>query len=152
MPRYWLLKSEPNSYSIEDLKRDGSTEWDGVRNYQARNYMRDSMQIGDKILFYHSSVNPPAVVGVASVCSKPHPDTSAFDPEDSHFDPKSDPEKPVWFLVDIAFEKAFEHPVDLPTIKADPELQEMVVAKTGSRLSVQPVEERHFQRILTLGS
>src|SRR3954463_14185490 len=115
---YWLLKSEPSAYSIDDLKRDKKTAWEGVRNYQARNFMRD-MAIGDLVLFYHSSADPMAVVGVAKVVAKAHADQSQFDPNDHHYDPKATKEKPIWECVDVSFVEKFKHPVLLGVIKAD---------------------------------
>lgn len=150
MPNYWLIKSEPNDYSIDDLAKDGQTDWTGVRNYQARNFMRDQMKIGDLALFYHSNSEIPGVVGLAKVCSAPHPDRTAFDPNDSHFDPKSNPAKPTWMVVDMAFVEKFPRLVSLADIKADPELSEMMVAQKGMRLSIQPVKPEHFDKIVRL--
>lgn len=149
--RYWLMKSEPLVYSIDDLARDGKTMWDGVRNYQARNFMRDDMKIGDLALFYHSNAQPPGAVGVMRVCSEPYPDPTAFDPNDDHFDPKSSPEKPRWFLVDVEFVEKFPGMVSLEEIKHDPALEEMLVRKRGMRLSVQPVEKDDFERVVAKG-
>lgn len=145
---YWLVKSEPSAYSIQDLKRDGKTDWSGVRNYQARNFMRDQMKIGDKVLYYHSNTEVTGVVGVAEVCSEPYPDPTAFDPESHYFDPKSSPDKPTWILVDIKFVEEFPRTVTLAEIKADSELSKMMVAQKGMRLSVQPVSKEHFELIL----
>lgn len=147
---YWLLKSEPNAYSIDDLARDKTTHWDGVRNFQARNYMRDQMKVGDKVLFYHSNTEPIGIVGVAEVCKEAYPDHTAFDPKDHHYDPKSDPSKPTWYMVDIAFVKKFDTPLTLSDIKANPGLETMMVAQKGSRLSVQPVSKEHFDYIVAL--
>lgn len=149
---YWLIKSEPDAYSIDDLKRDGTEPWDGIRNYQARNFMRDDMKVGDKVLFYHSQVNPPAVVGLAEVASEPYPDPTAFEPDNKYFDPKSDPDDPRWILVDMSYVAHLENPVTLPEIKDDPKLEGMVVRQKGSRLSIQPVEKKHYDRIVKLGS
>ncbi len=148
---YWLIKSEPGAYSIDDLARDQKTDWTGIRNYQARNYMRDSMHEGDLCLFYHSSTEDKGVVGIAQVCSQPYPDRTAFDPTDSHYDPKSSSSNPTWFLVDIAFREKFNHPVTLEAIKHNPSLEGMLVAKRGMRLSIQPVSEAHFNLIRALG-
>ncbi|MEI6477798.1 MAG: EVE domain-containing protein [bacterium] len=147
---YWLVKSEPNSYSIDDLARDKKTAWDGVRNYQARNYMRDQMKVGDQVLFYHSSTNPMAVVGVAEVASESYPDASALDAADHHYDPKATPENPIWALVDLAFVEKFKNPVTLKAAKADPQLEGMMLIKQGSRFSVQPVSKAHFKRIIEM--
>jgi predicted RNA-binding protein with PUA-like domain len=149
--RYWLVKSEPDVYSIDDLARDGRTEWDGVRNYQARNYMRDEMAIGDLVLFYHSNANPPAVAGIARVCSAPHPDRTQFDPNSDYFDPKATKEDPRWWLVDLEFVERFDEPVSLDTLKANAKsLDGMMVIKRGVRFSVQPVEPKHFARVLAI--
>ena len=149
---YWLIKTEPGCYSIDDMKNDGTIAWEGVRNYQARNYMRDGMKPGDKAIVYHSSVVPPAAVGVAEVASEPYPDQSAFDPKDEHFDSKSDPQKPTWILVDFTYLSTFKREVSLDEMKADPRLQGMVVTQRGSRLSVQPVSEEHFKTVCELGA
>lgn len=150
-PRYWLMKTEPHVYSIDDLARDGSTGWEGVRNYQARNFMRDQMQPGDRVLFYHSSCPAPGVVGVAKVSRSSHPDPTQFDPKSPCFDPKATKDQPRWFMAAITFELKFQTPVLLDQIKADPQLTAMRVVQRGQRLSVQPVEVEHFQRIHQLG-
>lgn len=150
--QYWLMKSEPDVYSIDDLERDGHTPWEGVRNYQARNFMRDDMQVGDLVLFYHSNTKPPGAVGLARICSAAHADETAFDRESEYFDEKASPENPIWQLVDVEFISKFRQPVDLSTIKADPALSDMLVAKKGMRLSVQPVEAAHFERVVELGN
>lgn len=147
---YWLIKSEGSCYSIDDLKRDKKTAWTGIRNYQARNSMRDQMKVGDLVLFYHSSSDPTGVYGIAKVVSSPHPDATQFDPQDEHYDPKSSLEKPTWICVDMAFVKKFKNPVSLESIKKDPELGDMAVCQRGSRLSVQPVEKRHFDYFANL--
>jgi predicted RNA-binding protein with PUA-like domain len=142
------MKSEPGAYSIDDLERDGTTCWDGVRNYQARNLMRE-MKEGDAVLFYHSNANPPGVVGIARVCREAYPDSTSWDPNCRYFDPKSSPEAPRWWMVDIAFVEKLPRVVPLSEMKADPALEEMLV--TGkSRLSVQPVEQTHFDRVVGL--
>jgi predicted RNA-binding protein with PUA-like domain len=151
MKKYWLIKSEPDCYSIEDFKKDKKAAWTGIRNYQARNFMRDGMQVGDGVLFYHSGANPPAVVGTATVASKPHPDMTALDPKDDHYDPKATRENPIWYCVDMAYESTFTDPVTLPQIKFESDLAGIMVAATGSRLSVQPVSEKHFKKILEMG-
>lgn len=145
--KYWLLKSEGDCYSIDDLKRDKKVAWTGVRNYQARNFMRDDMKVGDMILFYHSNAKPNGVYGIAKVASTPYPDPTAFDEKDEHFDPKSKKDMPTWILVDIAFVSKFKEPISLDEIKIDPRLEGMVVRQTGSRLSVMPVSEKHFNYI-----
>jgi predicted RNA-binding protein with PUA-like domain len=154
MPRYWLMKSEPEAFSIDDLARakNGTTRWDGVRNYQARNFLRDEISLGDGVLFYHSSVDPPAVVGTARVARAGYPDPTQFDPQDSHRDPDSPPDTPRWFAVDIAFEKKFARPVTLAELRADEALAQMVLLRRGSRLSVQPVSAGEWKRIVKLGA
>lgn len=148
MSRCWLMKSEPGAYSIDDLERDGTTCWDGVRNYQARNLMRE-MKEGDAVLFYHSNANPPGVVGIARVSREAYPDPTSWDPNGRYFDPKSSPEAPRWWMVDIAFVEKLPRTVPLSELKADPALEEMLV--TGkSRLSVQPVEQPHFDWVVGL--
>ncbi len=148
---YWLMKTEPTAYSIDDLRRDKRVAWEGVRNYQARNFMKE-MHVGDLVLFYHSSSNPMGVFGVAKVVAEAHTDESQFIKKDSHFDPKSTKEKPIWECVDIAFVEKLKNPVTLGVIKMDPNLRGIMVAAQGSRLSVQPVSEKHFNHVLRLHS
>lgn len=148
---YWLMKSEPSVYSIDDLKRDGFSGWEGVRNYQARNYMRDSMKIGDLALFYHSNSKPPGVAGICRICSKPHPDPTAFDEKSPYYDPKSKSDKPVWFMVEVEFVEKFENILPLNTIKSVSALDGLVLIKKGSRLSIQPVSLKHFDIIVKMG-
>jgi len=150
--RFWLFKSEPSSFSLEDLKnRPGATEhWDGVRNYQARNYLRDEIRVGDRVLFYHSNIAEPAVVGVAEVVRAGYPDFTALDPQGNHFDPRATPEKPVWYMVDIRFVRALPRPVTLSELKGIPELADLPLLNR-SRLSVQPVAESAWSLILKLG-
>ena len=149
--QYWLMKSEPDVYGIDDLERDGQEPWDGIRNYQARNFMRDTMKIGDQVLFYHSNATPPGVAGLAQIASEPYPDPTQFDPKSKYYDPKSDPEDPRWILVDVSFIAKFDTLVPLDTLKQDDALEEMLVIKRGQRLSIQPVEAKHFRRVCTLG-
>lgn len=151
MSNYWLVKSEPSCYSIDDLARDGSTYWDGVRNYQARNYMRDGMKLRDRVLFYHSNADPTGIVGVAEVCREAYPDFTAQDPANDHFDPKSTDANPIWMMVEIAFVAKFPRIVTLQEIKDAFDLDGIVLAQKGSRLSVQPVSEAHFNAILRMG-
>lgn len=147
--RYWLMKSEPSSYSIDDLARDGTTAWNSVRNFQARNFMRDQMQPGDLVLFYHSSANPPGVAGLAEVATAGYPDHTARDPAGPYHDPAATEEDPRWYMVDVRFVARFDELVPLERLKADRHLDGMLV--TGrSRLSVQPVEKHHFERVLAL--
>lgn len=148
--QYWLVKSEPETYSIDDLERDGSTSWDGIRNYTARNLMRDRMRVGDGVLFYHSNADPPGVAGVARVVSEPHPDALQFDPESDYHDPKATRDAPRWWVVDIGFVAKLDRVVPLAELKDDPELAEMPLVQKGQRLSVQPVEARHWHRVCAL--
>ena len=145
------MKSEPNAFSITDLQNSPgqTTSWDGVRNYQARNFMRDDMQVGDRVLFYHSGVKP-SVVGTASVVKTGYPDPTARDPDSEHFDPKSTPEKPVWFMVDIRFDTKFPEPIPLAELRQVPGLENMMLLKKGMRLSIQPVTPEEFKIILAL--
>lgn len=146
--RAWLVKSEPEVYGIADLERDGRTAWEGVRNYQARNMMRDEMKPGDPVLFHHSNADPPAIVGLARVVGAPYPDPTQFDPTSPYFDPGSKPEAPRWILVDLAFEARLPRPLPLTELRADPALAGLELLRKGSRLSVQPVSEAHLRHIL----
>ncbi len=150
---YWLVKSEPNTYSFTDLQRedDRTAEWDGVRNYQARNTMRDDMKVGDGVLFYHSNVKPMAVVGTATVVREGYPDDTAWDPSSEHPDPKSTPDRPIWYMIDIKAESEFARPVTLEEIKQTPGLEKMALVNR-SRLSVQPVRPEEWRIIVGLGS
>jgi predicted RNA-binding protein with PUA-like domain len=147
--RYWLMKSEPTAFSIQDLQKAPrrTTCWDGVRNYQARNFMR-AMRLGDGVLFYHSNANPPAIVGIAEVAREAYPDHSAFDRQDVHFDPKSTPEKPLWDMVDIRLVRVFRRAIPLEQLRCDTYLKDMELLRKGSRLSVQPVRPEEWRRIL----
>jgi predicted RNA-binding protein with PUA-like domain len=149
---YWLFKSEPDCFSFADLAAspDGTSGWDGVRNFQARNMLRDSIKAGDLVLFYHSSADPPAVAGVAEVVREGHPDPTAFDPDSDHFDPKSDPAKPTWYQVSIRAVTAIEPPIPLPRLREVKGLAEMVLLQKGSRLSIQPVSAAEWKAILNL--
>lgn len=149
MPQYWLVKSEPSAYSIADLQRDGRTYWDGVRNFQARNYLRQ-MRPGDRVLFYHSNAEPPCVAGTARVVAAAYLDFTAWDASHPHYDPKSTPEHPIWDMVDVEFEEAFAHPVPLEVLRATAELQGMELLRRGSRLSVMPVTPAQFATIVKL--
>ena len=148
---YWLMKSEPDDYSVQDLRRDGSASWDGVRNYQARNFMRNEMAVGDWVLFYHSNAKPPGVAGLARVSKDAYPDHTAFDPKGKYYDEKSSPDEPRWFMVDVKFVEEFAEVVSLETLKNDPDLEEMRVTRRGQRLSVQPVDKEHFLHVVKLG-
>lgn len=150
--RYWLMKSEPSCYSIDDLKRDRVGVWDDVRNYQARNFMRDDMKKGDRVLFYHSSIEPAAIVGLAIVAKEAYPDPTQFEKGTYKHDPKSTQEKPRWVSVDLRFKEKFTEPLTLHELKLDPYFSDMLVVKRGVRLSVQPVSEKHYERICALRS
>lgn len=143
---YWLMKSEPEAYSIDDLKRDQTEPWDGIRNYQARNFMRDEMEVGDGILFYHSNVKPPVIVGTMEVASEPYPDPTQFDPDSKYFDEKSSEEDPTWKLVDVKFVQKFDNPVTRDAIKEEESLQDMVILNRY-RLSITPVTEAEWKKI-----
>jgi predicted RNA-binding protein with PUA-like domain len=148
--KYWLIKSEEECYSIDDLARDKKTSWDGVRNYQARNFMKD-MSVGDKILFYHSSGTRNGVYGLATVAGATHSDISQFDPKNKYFERRATKEKPVWYSAEVGFVTKFKNPIPLSIIKLDPALSGMLLRARGSRLSVQPVTEKHFQHIEDMG-
>ena len=148
--RYWLMKSEPNVYSIADLQRDGMACWDGVRNYQARNFMRDDMRVGDEVLFYHSNAQPMGIYGVAKVVREGYPDHTAVDPSDKHYDPKSDSTNPTWMMVDIGYVRTFTEPITLASLKKTPGLEKMLVIQRGSRLSVQPVTPEEWDIVMRL--
>ena len=147
---YWLMKSEPDAYSIDDLERDGKEPWDGIRNYQARNMMRDDMQVGDKVFFYHSNCKEPGIVGIMTVASKPYPDATQFDPDSSYYDAKSDPAEPRWCLVDVKFVRKTKRNITLTEMKAHPGLDDMILTRRGNRLSVMPVDKAHWDIILSL--
>lgn len=149
----WLVKSEPSCYSIDDLEKskNKTTYWDGVRNYQARNFMRDDMKKGDYVLFYHSNADPNAVVGFCEVVKEGYPDFTAFDPENDHYDPKSKEDTPSWIMVDIKLVKKFKNQVSLAEIKENSKLQEMRLVQRGNRLSVMPVAKKEFDVILKMG-
>jgi predicted RNA-binding protein with PUA-like domain len=150
---YWLVKSEPECFSIDDLARASkqTTFWDGVRNYQARNFMR-AMKVGDGVLFYHSSVDPTAVVGTAVVVREAYPDHTALDPANDHYDPKATRENPIWEMVDIKLERVFERPLALDALRRVKGLAKMELLRRGSRLSVQPVTEQEWNSVLNLAS
>jgi len=150
--QFWLMKSEPHVFSIDDLKDapNSTTHWDGVRNYQARNFMRDQMKIGDLVLYYHSNCDVPGVVGLAEVVKESYPDFSAWDSESKYFDPKSPQDNPRWFMVDIKWKRTFPRTVSLSEMKETPELEGMKVIQRGMRLSVQPVEKHHFNKVVEM--
>lgn len=147
--KYWLMKSEPDVFSIEDLEKKKSEGWDGVRNYQARNFMRE-MREGDLVLFYHSNAKPSGVAGVATIVGEARPDLTQFDPKSDYFDAGAKREEPRWDLVEVGFVEKFEDVIPLETLKADAKLEGMLVTRKGSRLSVTPVEKAHFERVLKL--
>lgn len=149
--QYWLMKTEPSVYSIDDLKRTKTGPWEGVRNYQARNFMRDKMRAGDAVLFYHSNAEPPGIVGLARVHRTGYPDHFAWDKKSKYYDPKSTEAKPMWFMVDVEFVEKFPTIISLDTLKADPALAGMMVIQKGSRLSVQPVDKKHYDHICNMG-
>jgi predicted RNA-binding protein with PUA-like domain len=144
------MKSEPDAYSIDDLKRDGRDMWDGIRNYQARNMMRDDMKIGDDVFFYHSNCKEPGIVGIAKVVSEPYPDPTQFDKRSRYFDPKSDKDNPRWCLVDVAFVRKTKRNITLTEIKAQKNLDDMILTRKGNRLSIMPVNKKHWNKILSL--
>lgn len=151
MANYWLFKCEPDSYSIDDLKRDGWTFWNGVRNYQARNFLRDEIKQGDLVLYYHSNADPSGVAGIAKVKKSGYGDHTALDPKSTYFDEKATKDDPIWYMVDVAFVKKFKTFIPLEELKRTPGLEKMMVVKKGSRLSVQPVTEKEFKIVEKMG-
>ncbi len=149
--RYWLMKCEPAAYTIADLARDGSTSWEGVRNYQARNFMRDDMRVGDGVLFYASNAEPSGVTGLARIARAGYPDAFAWKKGHKYFDPESTKDSPAWYMVDISFVEKFPGVVSLETLKSTKGLEQMVVTKKGSRLSVQPVTKAEYDIVVKLG-
>ena len=150
--RHWLMKTEPGEFGIDDFADcpDLTEPWDGVRNYQARNMMRDEMKKGDRVFIYHSNCAEPGVVGTARIAREGYPDPTAFDPGDKHFDPKSDPENPRWYLVDVKFERKLRRTITLGELKAQPSLEGMALVRRGNRLSVMPVSAGEWEHILAL--
>ena len=149
--KYWLMKSEPDEYSIDDLANAGRDHWDGIRNYQVRNMMRDDMRVGDLAFFYHSNSKPPAIVGIMKIVGEGYPDHTAFDPDDKHFDPKSDPDNPRWFMVDVEFVEKFERAVSLPELREQGhKFEDLSLLRRGNRLSVMPVTRKHWNAIVKL--
>ncbi len=149
---YWLFKSEPEVYGFPHLlaEPDQTTGWDGVRNYQARNYLRDTIQVGDGVLFYHSNAEPPCIAGIAEVVRAGHPDPTAFEPNSDHHDPRSDPASPTWYQVSIRAVQSIDPPLGLPRLKEIPELAGMELLRKGSRLSIQPVSDGEWKTIMAL--
>ena len=150
--KFWLLKTEPESFSIQDLAKQPkqTTSWSGVRNYQARNFLRDEMQLGDRVLIYHSSADPTAIVGTATIARESYPDHTAWDKKDDHYDPASTQDNPRWFMVDIRLEQIFKQPLPLDKLRGLAALKNMELLRRGSRLSVQPVRKSEFDAILKL--
>jgi predicted RNA-binding protein with PUA-like domain len=151
MVNYWLMKSELDVYPYTQLVADGSTHWDGVRNYQARNMMRDAMKVGDLVLFYHSNCKPPHVAGVARVCKEGYPDHTSWDASSNYHDPKSTADSPRWFMVDIEPVMQLPDSVSLQSVRDNPACENMLLIRRGQRLSIQPVDEDDFDTILTMG-
>jgi predicted RNA-binding protein with PUA-like domain len=151
MTAYWLMKSEPEVYSIDDLRRDGHTTWEGVRNFTARNFMRDGMKLGDLVLYYHSNAEPSGVAGVAKVHRLAYPDPTQFEKKSEYFDPTAKKDDPRWLMVEVAFVEKFATFVSLDALKKDKSLAKMLVVQKGQRLSVQPVEKKHFDRVVAMG-
>jgi len=147
---YWLMKSEPDAFSIDDLERVGTEPWDGIRNYQVRNMIRDQMKPGDRAFFYHSNTKVPGIVGIMDIVSEARPDPTAFDPDEKYYDPKSDPDKPRWLLVDVKYVRHTKRVIPLPELKADPALEEMPLVRRGNRLSIMPVSEDQWEHILSI--
>ena len=147
---FWLMKSEPDVFSIDDLKREKTTGWDSVRNYQARNFMRDEMQLGDLVLFYHSNAEPSGVAGVAKIVGPAVPDPLQFDKKSEYYDARSSKDDPAWLMVSVGFVEKFDHVLPLADLKAEKALSGMGVIQKGQRLSVQPVTKEHFVKVLTM--
>ena len=147
---YWLMKSEPETYGIDHLKKDGTTWWECVRNYQARNFMMNEMKPGDQVLFYHSNAEPPGIAGLATVSKTAEPDKTQFDKKSEYFDPKASKDKPIWYCVEIKFKEKFNRLISLENIRAEKSLKDMLVIKRGQRLSIQPVTEKDFHTICKL--
>jgi predicted RNA-binding protein with PUA-like domain len=151
MTSHWLMKSEPDVYSIDALKRDGSTTWEGVRNFTARNFMRDGMKLGDLVLYYHSNADPSGVAGVAKVSKLAYPDPTQFQKKSEYYDATAPKDGSRWLMVEVAFVEKFPTFVSLDALKKDKALAKMLVVQKGQRLSVQPVEAKHFERVVALG-
>ncbi len=149
--KYWLMKSEPEVFSISHLKKDGATLWTGVRNYQARNFMMKDMQVGDLVLFYHSNAEPPGIAGIAQVSKAAQPDPTQFDKKSDLFDPKATKEKPNWFCVEVKFVSVFKNFISLDALRSEKSLATMLVLKKGQRLSIQPVTDQEFEVVQKIG-
>jgi predicted RNA-binding protein with PUA-like domain len=150
MPNYWLIKSEPEAFSIDDLAAKGEAPWDGVRNYQARNFMMNDMKVGDQLVFYHSSSEPPGIAGLAEVSGAAQPDPTQFNKNSKYFDAKASKAKPIWFCVTVKFKKKFKQLLPLADLRADPRLKDMALLRKGQRLSIQPVTAEEFKVIKQL--
>ena len=152
--KYWLMKSEPDVFSIDDLvkSKNKTTYWDGVRNYQARNYMRDEMKIGDQVIFYHSNSEPPGAAGICEVVKEGYPDFTAFDPEDPHYDPKSKKDNPAWIMVDVKLISKLSRFVSINEMRENKKLEKMQLLQRGNRLSVIPITKAEFDEIVKMGS
>lgn len=148
--KYWLMKSEPETYSIHDLQNDGTSDWEGVRNYQARNFMRDQMQVGDLAFFYHSNAKPPGIAGVCKVVETDIADYTSWDPKSKYYDPRSESNNPRWIMVKVEFIEKFPDILSLSELKKHPELKDLLLLQKGSRLSITPVEKKHFTFIKEL--
>jgi predicted RNA-binding protein with PUA-like domain len=146
---YWLMKSEPDAYSIEDLERDGREPWDGIRNYQARNMMRDDMKIGDEVFFYHSNCKEPGIVGIMRVASEPYPDPTQFNRKSKYYDAKSNKDDPRWCLVDVEFVRKLDRTITLAEIKEAKGLDGLILTRKGNRLSIMPIEKKHWNKLLS---
>ena len=149
---YWLMKSEPDEFSLQDLKNnpDRTEPWDGIRNYQARNFIRDDMKPGDQAFFYHSNCEVPGIAGTMNIASEPRPDHTAFDKNDKHFDPKSSPDNPRWYLVDVRYKKQFKRVIPLTELRLHHQLKDMKLLQKGNRLSVMPISKEEWEFILSL--
>ena len=149
---YWLMKNEPEAFSIDDLERVKVEPWDGIRNYQVRNFMRDQMAVGDLAFFYHSSCKVPGVVGAMEIVSEAYPDHTAWDPKEHYYDPKSDPENPTWLMVDVKFREKFSEPITLAELRKHRALEDMMILRRGNRLSVTPITRKHWNFINKLAN
>ncbi|MGH1467259.1 MAG: EVE domain-containing protein [Bdellovibrionales bacterium] len=149
--KYWLMKSEPDVYSIDTLKKDKTTLWDGIRNYQARNFMMKDMEVGDQVLFYHSNSKPPGIAGLATVSKSAAPDPTAFDKKSKYFCEKSSKENPRWFCVEVKYKKKFKNYIPLDEIKVTKKLEDIMVIKKGARLSIQPVTKKEYDLLCKMG-
>ncbi len=150
MSRFWLMKSEPDVFSFEQLKKDKTTWWTGVRNYLARNYMMNQMKIGDTVLFYHSNAEPPGIAGLAKVTKLAQPDPTQFDKKSEYYDPKASKEKPIWYCVEVGFHQSLKKYLPLPTLRNDQNLAGLLILQKGTRLSITPVDQKHFEHIVAL--